>query len=165
MLEYKLRVAESDLVVGDGGWISLEDYNKTRKQKKAFTDFDENNRVSAGHLYLVTDKGERKATCSYYTPDYIVDYIVNNTVGPVVADKWKEAQEKNESFIDATLSVNVLDPAMGSGHFLVGTVEFLSQKLLEAVTLEDKAGKIPMAHTLMAGRGARWFRTVSTVSI
>ena len=143
LLEYKLRVAESDLVVGDGGWISLEDYNKTRKQKKAFTDFDENNRVSAGHLYLVTDKGERKATGSYYTPDYIVDYIVNNTVGPVVADKWKEAQEKNESFIDATLSVNVLDPAMGSGHFLVGTVEFLSQKLLEAVTLEYEAGKIP----------------------
>ena len=57
--------------------------------------------------------------------------------------KWKEAQEKNESFIDATLSVNVLYPAMGSGHFLVGTVEFLSQKLLEAVTLEGRSGKDP----------------------
>lgn len=143
LLEYKLRVAEQDLVVGDGGWIPLEEYNKTRKQKKTFTDFDENNRVSTGHLYLATDKGERKATGSYYTPDYIVDYIVKNTLGPVVAEKWKVAHEKNESFIEATLSVNVLDPAMGSGHFLVGAVEFLSQKLLEAVTIEFEAGKIP----------------------
>ncbi|MGA2698099.1 MAG: TaqI-like C-terminal specificity domain-containing protein [Methanoregula sp.] len=143
LLEFKLRVAEADLVVSDSGWISLEEYNKTRKHKKSFTDFDVDNRVNIGHLYLATDKGERKATGSYYTPDYIVDFIVKNTVGPVVANKWRDAQEKNESFIDATLSINVLDPAMGSGHFLVGAVEFLSQKLLEAVTLEFEAGKIP----------------------
>ena len=33
-------------------------------------------KVSRGQVYLVTDKGERKATGSYYTPDYIVQYIV-----------------------------------------------------------------------------------------
>ena len=33
---------------------------------------------------LVNDKGERKATGSYYTPDYIVQYIVEHTVGPVL---------------------------------------------------------------------------------
>ena len=142
LLEYKLKVAESDLVVSDGGWVTLDAYNASRKQKKAFADFDENNRVSTCHLYLATDKGERKATGSYYTPDYIVNYIVKNTIGPVVEQKWKNALEKDDSCIDATLSINVLDPAMGSGHFLVGAVDFLSQKLLEAVQKDFEAGKI-----------------------
>jgi Alw26I/Eco31I/Esp3I family type II restriction m6 adenine DNA methyltransferase len=142
LLEYKLKVAESDLVVSDGGWVSLDAYNADRKQKKAFGDFGEDLRVSAGHLYLATDKGERKSTGSYYTPDYIVNYIVKNTIGPVVEQKWKVAQEKGESCKDATLSINVLDPAMGSGHFLVGAVDFLSLKLLEAVQKDFEAGKI-----------------------
>jgi hypothetical protein len=142
LLEYKLRVAESDLVVSDRGWVTLAEYNANRKQKKAFTDFDENDRVSASHLYLATEKGERKSTGSYYTPDYIVNYIVKNTIEPVVEEKWKEVQEKNASYIDATLSVNVLDPAMGSGHFLVGAVDFLSQKLMEAVGKDFEAEKI-----------------------
>jgi hypothetical protein len=142
LLEYKLKVAESDLVVSDGGWATLDEYNVNRKQKKTITDFSENDRVTAGHLYLTTDKGERKSTGSYYTPDYIVNYIVKNTIGPVVEKKWKDAQVKGESCIDATLSINVLDPAMGSGHFLVGAVDFLSQKLLEAVQKDFEAGKI-----------------------
>lgn len=142
LLEYKLKVAESDLVVSDGEWVTLDEYNTNRKQKKSFADFDENNRVSAENLYLSTDKGERKSTGSYYTPDYIVNYIVKNTIGPVVEEKWKGAQEENASYIDATLSINVLDPAMGSGHFLIGAVDFLSQKLLEAVQKDFEAGKV-----------------------
>ncbi len=128
--------------MSDGGWATLDEYNANRKQKKTITDFSENDRVNAGHLYLTTDKGERKSSGSYYTPDYIVNYIVKNTIGPVVEQKWKDAQEKGESCIDATLSINVLDPAMGSGHFLVGAVDFLSQKLLEAVQKDFEAGKI-----------------------
>jgi len=142
LLEYKLQVAESDLIVSDGEWRTLDEYNADRKQKKVFTDFGENDRVRAGHLYLATDKGERKSTGSYYTPDYIVNYIVKNTIGPVIEEKWMIAQEKNESYIDATLSINVLDPAMGSGHFLVGAVDFLSQKLLEAVQKDYEKGKV-----------------------
>lgn len=142
LLEYKLKVADSDLVASDSCWVTLEEYNANRKQKKAFGDFKEDDRVSAGHLYLETDKGERKSTGSYYTPDYIVDYIVKNTIGPVVEQKWKDALEKHESCIDAILSINVLDPAMGSGHFLVGSVDFLSQKLLEAVQKDFETGKI-----------------------
>lgn len=142
LLEYKLKVAESDLVVSDGEWVTLDAYNASRKQKKTFTDFAENDRVNAGNLYLATDKGERKSSGSYYTPDYIVNYIVKNTIGPVVEQKWKDALERNENCIDATLSINVLDPAMGSGHFLVGAVDFLSLKLLEAVQKDFEAGKI-----------------------
>jgi hypothetical protein len=42
---------------------------------------------STSEVYLVSDKGERKATGSYYTPDYIVKYIVRHTVGPVLDEK------------------------------------------------------------------------------
>jgi hypothetical protein len=45
--------------------------------------------VNAGEVYLVTDRGERKATGSYYTPTYIVDYIVEHTVGPLADDAAK----------------------------------------------------------------------------
>lgn len=142
LLEYKLRVAESDLVVSDGGWVKLEEYNEKRKQKKIFTEFDESNRIKSGGLYLATDKGERKSTGSYYTPDYIVNFIVTNTIGPVVNKKWQYAQEKGDGLVNATLSVNILDPAMGSGHFLVGAVDFLSQRLLEAVEKDHETGKV-----------------------
>jgi type I restriction-modification system DNA methylase subunit len=142
LLEYKLKVAQADLVANKSTWVTLEEYNSDKKQKKIFSEFDEINRVKAGHLYLVTDKGERKSSGSYYTPDYIVDYIVRETIGPVVEEKWKEAEDNNLRFIDTTRSINVLDPAMGSGHFLVGAVDFLSQKLLEAVQKDFDAKRI-----------------------
>src|SRR5438067_12840660 len=40
-----------------------------------------------GAVYLENDRRERKATGSYYTPDYIVKYIVEQTVGPVLQEK------------------------------------------------------------------------------
>jgi len=139
LLEYKLKVAESDIVTKENEWVSIEKYNESRKQKKTFEEFDEFSHTRKGELYLATDKGERKTTGSYYTPDYIVNYIVKNTVGPVIDEKWKDAQAKNQSFVNATLSVKVLDPAMGSGHFLVGAVEFLAEKLLKAAQKDIEA--------------------------
>jgi len=142
LLEYKLKVAEADNVAMGNEWVALERYNDGRKQKKTFEEFDEFSSAKKGELYLATDKGERKATGSYYTPDYIVNYIVKNTIAPVVEEKWKEAEAKKQSFIDAVLSVKVLDPAMGSGHFLVGAVEFLAEKLLKAAQKDIEAGRV-----------------------
>ncbi|MCL0090845.1 N-6 DNA methylase [Dehalococcoidia bacterium] len=82
-----------------------------------------------GSVYLETDKGERKATGSYYTPDYIVKYIVSNTLGPLL----EEAKKSDGNLIDAVLSLKVLDPAMGSGHFLVEATDFLARALVEAL--------------------------------
>jgi len=42
--------------------------------------------VQEGEVYLTTGSGERKATGSYYTPEYIVEYIVENTLEPLVTD-------------------------------------------------------------------------------
>jgi len=88
----------------------------------------------ARSVYLETDKGERKATGSYYTPDYIVKYIVSNTVGPLL----QEAKKSGGNLIDAILSVKVLDAAMGSGHFLVEATDYLARGLVEALGADPR---------------------------
>jgi hypothetical protein len=88
----------------------------------------------AGSVYLETDKGERKATGSYYTPDYVVKYIVTNTVGPLL----DEAKSSDGNMIEAILSLKVLDPAMGSGHFLVEATDYLARALVEALGADPR---------------------------
>jgi type I restriction-modification system DNA methylase subunit/predicted type IV restriction endonuclease len=57
----------------------------------------------------------KKAGGVYYTPTYIVDYIVKNTVGRLL---------DGESPKQVT-TLRVLDPACGSGSFLIGAYQFL----------------------------------------
>jgi type I restriction-modification system DNA methylase subunit len=120
-------------------------------------------KVNPGDVYLVTNRGERKATGSYYTPQYIVDYIVEQTIGPLAElaagdvaamrakidkeiaelkktrEEWeklknaeqidsftKQIDRKKGRLCDPYLSLKIIDPAMGSGHFLVGVSDFLS---------------------------------------
>ena len=73
---------------------------------------------------------ERKSTGSYYTPKYIVDYIVENTVGPLIDNIVKNTPEPGDQ-IDKILDLNILDPAMGSGHFLVGAVTYIAKRICE----------------------------------
>jgi len=64
----------------------------------------------------VEEKPEvRKAGGVYYTPEYIVDYIVKNTVGKIVEGKTPKQIEK----------IRILDPACGSGSFLIGAFQCL----------------------------------------
>jgi len=89
---------------------------------------------------LVNDKGERKATGSYYTPETIVKFIVEHTVGPAL---WKavEGKRSDPEIVQAVLGVNVLDPAMGSGHFLVEATEFIARFLADYGIVPE--GKTP----------------------
>lgn len=57
----------------------------------------------------------RKAGGVYYTPQYIVDYIVRNTVGKLIEGKTPKEIEK----------ITIVDPACGSGSFLLGAYDFL----------------------------------------
>jgi len=87
LLEYKVKIAQEDLVTtkkkGKEIFISMEE------TKISGNKIRENKIIRNGELYLVTDKGERKASGSYYTPEYIVKYIVENTLGPIVEEKKK----------------------------------------------------------------------------
>ncbi|MFO7667351.1 MAG: DNA methyltransferase [Desulfobacterales bacterium] len=76
-------------------------------------------RLTAGHQAKIEEKPEvRKAGGVYYTPDYIVDYIVKNTVGKLV-------EGKNPGPRGGVSHLKILDPACGSGSFLIGAYQFL----------------------------------------
>ena len=57
----------------------------------------------------------KKAGGVYYTPSYIVDYIVSNTIGELIKNKTPEDVN----------NLKILDPACGSGSFLLGAYDFL----------------------------------------
>lgn len=62
---------------------------------------------------------KRKEQGIYYTPKFIVDYIVKNTLG----EKLKEAKSVND-----LQKIKVLDPACGSGSFLTKALETINDK-------------------------------------
>ncbi len=79
-------------------------------------------RLTTGHRAVVEDKPEvKKAGGVYYTPTYIVDYIVKNTVGKLVAGKTPKQ----------TAQIRILDPACGSGSFLINAYQYLLDWHLE----------------------------------
>jgi type I restriction-modification system DNA methylase subunit len=82
-------------------------------------------RLTAGHRAIVEEKPEvKKAGGVYYTPTYIVEYIVKNTLG-VKLDEINTQQNKLKNKIDEASKLKVLDPACGSGSFLLGAYQYL----------------------------------------
>ena len=71
-------------------------------------------------------KGKRKEMGIYYTPTYIVDYIARNTVGEYI---------KGKSFA-SILKVKILDPACGSGSFLIKAFDVLVEESKKALGRE-----------------------------
>jgi len=62
---------------------------------------------------------KRKEQGIYYTPKFIVDYIVQNALGPVL-DRCRSINDLQK--------IKVLDPACGSGSFLVAAMDFIVKK-------------------------------------
>jgi type I restriction-modification system DNA methylase subunit len=68
------------------------------------------------HTAIIEEKPEvKKAGGVFYTPQYIVEYIVRNTVGEKIKNKTPEE----------IASIKICDPACGSGSFLVGAYQYL----------------------------------------
>ena len=95
-----------------------------------------------------------KATGSYYTPDYIVKYIIENTLSPILSEIDKKTSInptllkggeggliKDDSFAKEVLKLNICDPAMGSGHFLVEAVQYLADEIAYHPTTQLKTPK------------------------
>jgi Alw26I/Eco31I/Esp3I family type II restriction m6 adenine DNA methyltransferase len=103
-----------------------------------------------GKLVLQTDKAERKATGTYYTPDYIVKYIVEQTITPLLQEieqrglvkAARAAGKEDNSFADEVLKLNICDPAMGSGHFLVEATTFLADEIVYHPTTKFQAALV-----------------------
>ena len=91
--------------------------------------------LTTGHHAKVEQKPEvRKAGGVYYTPTYIVDYIVKNTVGKLLEGKTPQeaaAQTPTGKRAKGKRPIAILDPACGSGSFLIGAYQFLLDWYLE----------------------------------
>lgn len=90
-------------------------------------------------VVLLNDKGERHATGRYYTPDYIVKYMVDVTLGPLLRAAV-EGVESDADKVARVLAINVLDTAMGSGHFLVEATDYIARFLVSLGVEESESG-------------------------
>jgi MmeI, DNA-methyltransferase domain len=82
-------------------------------------------------------RGSERPPGSYYTPDYIVKYIVENTLRPLIDPLVEKAVNQEdglcrENLPKRLLSLKVLDPAMGSGHFLVEATDYIAREIVHA---------------------------------
>jgi len=170
LLEFRLRIAPGQMAVVKGKKTEeIVLYSEAQQKKLSIVREGRGKEardktLSRGAVYLENDRRERKASGSYYTPDYIVKYIVEHTVGPVLREKlealrpiFREAEKTlraeqdkaralrrddirpehetykkfrttlNDTFFD----LKVLDPAMGSGHFLVEAVDYITDRMAD----------------------------------
>jgi hypothetical protein len=80
-------------------------------------------RLTAGHRAVVEEKPEvKKAGGVYYTPSFIVDYIVMRTVGRLLEGKTPKQVAGTPG---KAAPLRILDPACGSGSFLIGAYQYL----------------------------------------
>lgn len=126
LLELSFRMAAGPtLAVRRGGrdvWLAAEEATESYVVLE---------RVEAGDLYAETDAGERKATGAFYTPQWVVEYIVEHTLGPLLAERSaslasEKARPTPEAVRQRFLDLRVLDLAMGSGHFLVEALDYIA---------------------------------------
>ncbi len=109
-------------------------------------------RNEAGRITVRPNPYARKDSGSFYTPQELVDLIVERTLGPLVEERLAQFEAKADALkrdrrpqaertaelhdLDpaaAVLDLKILDPAMGSGHFLVTAVDYLSDYIAELV--------------------------------
>jgi hypothetical protein len=74
-----------------------------------------------------TKGNARKTSGSYYTPDSLVQELLNSALEPVVQQRVSGANDPQA----ALLSVTVCDPACGSGHFLLAAARRLAARLAQ----------------------------------
>jgi hypothetical protein len=117
--------------------------------------------VEDGTLVIRPNAFARKNSGSYYTPDELVKLILDQTLEPLIAERHaafetalgalrtadaEDFQRRELEAADpaeAILGLRVLDPAMGSGHFLVSLVDTLTDHVLDAMAeVAAKAGAL-----------------------
>ena len=109
-------------------------------------------RNSSGEIETRLNPYARKDSGSFYTPQELVDLIVDQTLKPLAEERLQAFEDKARELAsdrrpkhqrrdelrrldpaEAVLELKVLDPAMGSGHFLVTAVDFLADYIADLV--------------------------------
>ena len=109
-------------------------------------------RTDDGQIVVRPNSYARKDSGSFYTPQPLVDLIVERTLTPLLEERkaafhakaaalQSDTRDKAARVADlrpldpaaAALNLKLLDPAMGSGHFLVTAVDYLSDAIADLV--------------------------------
>ena len=109
-------------------------------------------RTPDGRIVVRPNSYARKDSGSFYTPQPLVDLIVERTLTPLLEERKTAFQAKAAALqsdtrakadriadlrpldpAEAALNLKLLDPAMGSGHFLVTAVDYLSDAIADLV--------------------------------
>lgn len=90
-----------------------------------------------------TKGSQRKTTGSYYTHESLVQALLKSTLDPVLDKTEEEATNK----IDAILNLNVIDPACGSGHFLIAAANHIAKRI-ELIRTKNQDSKSNYQETL-----------------
>lgn len=134
LLESELSLAEQDLVVAK------------IKKKETFVPAPAGTvdpLVREGEIYFHSASGERKATGSYFTPDFAVDYLLDQALEPALQAHLEEvahlveSEAPREQVAEKLFDFRVIDPSMGSAHFLVAAVDRIGKAFLDFLTDHD----------------------------
>lgn len=105
---------------------------------------------------LVEEKPEvKKAGGVYYTPTYIVRYIVKQTLGAALEGKTPAQASGTDSRMKNARPIRVLDPACGSGSFLIEAYQYLldwySARYIQDGAAKNAKGKNPRLYQAATG--------------
>ena len=87
----------------------------------------------------------RKLSGSYYTPDSLVQELIKSALDPVIEQR---IAAQPESPADALLSIRVIDPACGSGHFLLAAARRLAERLAQLRAADGEQTEQDFRHSL-----------------
>ena len=107
-----------------------------------------------GRLELRNANGENHRQGIFYTPDWNVRYFIREVLQPLIDEIEKQPEVvaalkaksdekiRDNSFALAVLRLNLVDPAMGSGHFLVRATEWLAEQIVYHPTTRTMTEKV-----------------------
>jgi len=90
---------------------------------------------------------DRKTTGSYYTPDALVQELIKSALIPVIDDRLSKAHGPAEQE-QALLKIKVIDPACGSGHFLLAAARHLAVAVAQVRAGDDQPSEDDRQHAL-----------------
>ncbi len=121
-LHLEPAMAEEDLVIFKGGTTRRKIIPKKEMSSALTLEGKDIQVIPKGQFYFKNWAGTKKGTGTYYTPPELTNFIVKTAIEPLLKDKKP----------DEILEIAILDPAMGSGAFLVSATLYLTKKYQEA---------------------------------
>ena len=153
LMEFTVRQADRDIMLLDTG----------KGVKEVASVAESTYSYRKNEIYIISKAGSisRKSSGSYYTPEKMVKFLVRRGLEPIFREREelmagdlerykRRRTDKNHNIcMDRLLDIQVLDPAMGSGHFLV---EALNQITRWATGMLEKYPEHPLLAEIESDR-------------